>query len=366
MEFIDIKTQYKDLGIFNNFLTVKDAKYLEIIPEKYWDYFPDRCVCGSENIITNDLQQPQCCNPRCKIKQSYALSELFQRYGCNGLGPAKCLTMYEALLPQFKMNSYIECLSINYKDYPASVYGSMMAIDFFDACKKILTTATTFPELISKIGIPSISSKAYQLFDSINNFNQFRDTVVEEGGLINFCFKRGIKDKSVIFWLNECKVEIALASTLVNNYVRPAGLVKQNICITGSINLNGQRMTKKEFVNYCNSLTFTSDGVQLMEIIMNSGKATASHIIADSTANTAKYVAGKNRGKERDIDGVLRNVLMTSSEYVETIKEICKKWNQEIKQDLSMKNSENQTMNQKQDTLANYPDQNQVREMNIV
>lgn len=352
MLFTDMKEEHDKIHAFDSFITIAEAKKLGVIPEKYHSYFPDLCECGSENIITIDLQQPQCCDPRCKIKQSYALAELLSRYDCVGLGPAKCMKIYEALSSKFQRNSYLECLTVPYDDYPLSVRGYAFAEDFYQACIKIQSTVVTFPELISKLGIPHLSGKAIDLLDGINSFAELKDKILKEGGLICFCANRGVRDKMLIFWLWQNLFEIALADSICGRCIRQSGLVKQVICITGKVVYKGQRMTKKEFVRFCNSMTVTEEGVQLMEICDSSGKQTATHIIADSTASTAKYVAGKARGIETDVDGVPRSVLMTSEEYVDTIKEICDKWKKNLQ--TSLKTS-SMTLDQEMNLASESP-----------
>ena len=322
MTLDELKREHDRYYAFSYFMTVEEAKRFGTIPKEYWDYFPNKCECGSENILTGSLQQPQCCNPKCFIKQGYALSELLTRFKCKGLGPARCIEIVKTLAPQFKYNS----------------------IDLLRAIGKIRSEKITFPTLISNLAIPTLGDKALKLLQGINNFEEFAAYVKASGSLQAFCDSRGIHDPMVFFWIQQSIVDIWLADLVMQKSVRAEGKIKIEICITGFLRMNGTRITKDEFVKLCNKVSVTEDGTQLFEVVQNTAKVGAVHIIADAPSNSAKYLAGLKRGEEVDIDGVKRSVLMSSSEFINYLEELKKKWKQ--KQD-----EINQTNSQKQPEL---------------
>ena len=55
MTFSEMRHMYDKFHAFDNYITVESAKTLGIIPEGWHSYFPDRCKCGSENIVTMSL-----------------------------------------------------------------------------------------------------------------------------------------------------------------------------------------------------------------------------------------------------------------------------------------------------------------------
>ena len=145
MTLDELKREHDRYYAFSYFMTVEEAKRFGTIPKEYWDYFPNKCECGSENILTGSLQQPQCCNPKCFIKQGYALSELLTRFKCKGLGPARCIEIVKTLAPQFKYNSYIEILDMRQEDFPSALAQKAYSIDLLRAIGKIRSKKITFP-----------------------------------------------------------------------------------------------------------------------------------------------------------------------------------------------------------------------------
>lgn len=93
--------------------------------------------------------------------------------------------------------------------------------------------------------------------------------------------------------------------------MRLEGLVKVRICITGSITVDGMRITRNKFVELCNKVG-CKNGRQLVEVQNTSAKESCQYVVADYESTTAKYLAGKERG-----------VLITSKEFIEKIKEVC-------------------------------------------
>lgn len=344
MTLDELKREHDRYYAFSYFMTVEEAKRFGTIPKEYWDYFPNKCECGSENILTGSLQQPQCCNPKCFIKQGYALSELLTRFKCKGLGPARCIEIVKTLAPQFKYNSYIEILDMRQEDFPPALAQKAYSIDLLRAIGKIRSEKITFPTLISNLAIPTLGDKALKLLQGINNFEEFAAYVKASGSLQAFCDSRGIHDPMVFFWIQQSIVDIWLADLVMQKSVRAEGKIKIEICITGFLRMNGTRITKDEFVKLCNKVSVTEDGTQLFEVVQNTAKVGAVHIIADAPSNSAKYLAGLKRGEEVDIDGVKRSVLMSSSGFINYLEELKKKWKQ--KQD-----EINQTNSQKQPEL---------------
>ena len=45
MTFQEMRDQYDHYNAFVDFITVKRAKYIRVIPEGYEDIFPEKCEC---------------------------------------------------------------------------------------------------------------------------------------------------------------------------------------------------------------------------------------------------------------------------------------------------------------------------------
>ena len=63
MTLYEMRQAYDKYYAFQSYETVHNAKELEIIPKPYHEYFPDYCICGSENIINLKLTMMQCVDP---------------------------------------------------------------------------------------------------------------------------------------------------------------------------------------------------------------------------------------------------------------------------------------------------------------
>ena len=114
-----------------------------------------------------------------------------------------------------------------------------------------------------------------------------------------------------VFWFYQSIPDIFVAEQVFGDNMRLEGLVKVKICITGSITIDGTRVTRNKFVELCNKVG-CKDGRQIVEVQNTAAKESCQYVIADYESNTAKYLAGKERG-----------VLITSKEFIDKIKEVC-------------------------------------------
>lgn len=308
MEFSELKNTY---GAFDTYITVKRAKELGVIPKKYAELFPDRCKCGSENIITGSLTHAMCCNPRCVYKLGYALSELFTRFDIKGLGDAICAQMISSVYDKLKYKSHVEIIGMEPNEYPYAVISTVKGQEMYQACKQIRKRSLTFTDLVSMIGIPQFSTSSGKLLTGIHSLKHLCDLAAREGGIKNFCANRGVYDSMKVFWFYQSIPDIFVAEQVFGDNMRLEGLVKVKICITGSITIDGTRVTRNKFVELCNKVG-CKDGRQIVEVQNTSAKESCQYVIADYESNTAKYLAGKERG-----------VLITSKEFIDKIKEVC-------------------------------------------
>ena len=81
-------------------------------------------------------------------------------------------------------------------------------------------------------------------------------------------------------------------------------------------------MSRNEFVSYLNDLTTLRDGYQLIEFRNCSALQTCNYVIADAPSSSRKYKAGQERG-----------VLITSTEFVNSIKEYMRICSEEVNAD---------------------------------
>ena len=132
--FSEINDKY---GAFYQYVTIRDAKEMGIIPKQYEEVFPDFCECGSENIIKKSLTQAMCCDPRCKVKLAYALSEMFSRFGVKGVGDETCKKMIYGIYDKLKYKSHLEVFLLEYADYPSSLIYTAAGENLAAACESV-------------------------------------------------------------------------------------------------------------------------------------------------------------------------------------------------------------------------------------
>ena len=264
-----MREKFDSYGAFNNYITVNHAKSVGRIPTDFHDYFEDYCECGSERIISVNLRMMQCTDPRCPIKQALALSNLFSNFECKGVGEAVCKQAYNEMTrinsrritageePLLKTNSYIEFLLLDRNEYPVT-FASSSAGDLFIRFATLIKERTlTFPEMISKLGLPELETSAIKLFEGINSFSELAEAIKAAGGIGSYCELRGFHDAMKKYWLKVSLEDIYVASVIFASSIRNEGLKDEQICITGSIYPNGSRMTKKAFIEYCNMHALT-------------------------------------------------------------------------------------------------------------
>lgn len=394
MTFSEMRHMYDKFHAFDNYITVESAKTLGIIPEGWHSYFPDRCKCGSENIVTMSLSSIMCTDPRCPCKQALGLSELFSRFGCVGVGEATCQELYSLVhnlndieiskgrAPILSSNSYIEIIGINTDILPISYRMSAKFDVLVQNISSILESSYTFPDLVSRLGLPEIGTSAFKLLADTNSFDELIQTINSEGGISAFCDNRHCYDAMKKFYLNISLEDIGVAVCLFGQTIRKAGKIVEEICITGSCYVSGSRMTKKTFIDLCNRHGFarpiaeliapaidtdaiygvetvkmlnknynvgleeveqsgknileslsgniSSVRISVIEVQMSSAKMSVPYIVADVPSSSSKYLAGLSRGVEIDSDGIKRKVLITSDEYLRTIDSRVSNWEREV------------------------------------
>lgn len=340
MTFEELKAEDKE-GAFGGWNTVKAAKEEGDIPERFAAYFDDLCECGSENIIKYGLTQLTCCNPRCPVKQGYALAEMFSRFGIKGLKEATCSKILSAMRaentartragkkPILVTDSYTAVLAVPFNLYPVSVGSTVKGAEFFQACCTISKGTYTFAQLVSNLAIPGIGTGAEVLLKDINSPTGLLDRIDEAGSVRAFCIERGFFAEMTAFNLRTALVDIITAGNLLQANVRKEGAVRLDICMTGVISLKGSRITKETYVKKCNELCVDRKGGQLFEIKMNTAIETNRFILFSKPSGDRKYVAGTRRGKVTDIFGT-HSVLMHTDVFYSLLEEVMDRWNKDL------------------------------------
>lgn len=319
---------------YSGWMTVKEAKLIGDIPEKYAPYFEDYCTCGSENIIKHGLTMMTCADPKCPIKQGYAISEMLARFGVKGLKEATCSKIYSAFMeknkqkPFLKFNSFVELLAVPWEEYPISIRTTAKGAEFYQACQRIKTKTLTFGQLVSTLAIPSLGNDAEKLMEGISNVEEMLLKMKEEGSVQAFCYRRGFKAPMVAFNLRNSVYDILAANLIFNGAIRQEGCLKINVCMTGAMSFRGSRTTKERFLNDCNELCIDKDGVPLIELKMTSAIESNPFILYSRESGDRKFVAGTRRGIITDEFGT-HSVLMKTDDFYAYLERVMIRWNQE-------------------------------------
>lgn len=337
MKYDELKAIDKELAYFT-WEPVSIAKKDGTIPKEFHEYFSDYCECGSENIIKTGATLITCCDPHCCVKQGFILAEMFTRYGIKGLKEASCTKIFGALKAEdrrlkengeeglFPNDSYVEVLAIPFDKYPISVTQTSIGADFFAACLQIRNTPITFPQLVSHLGLPELGKESENLFQGITNFYELYNCIRASGSVSDFLLSRGSQSQMLSFNLRVHMKDIALAFAILQNCIRAEGVFKLNVCMTGAISLNGASTTKDSYLKACNAVCKDKDGVQLLDIKMNSAKKTNPFILYSRESGDSKFIEGSNRGVITDEFGK-HPVLMHTDTFYKFIRRMMDLWN---------------------------------------
>lgn len=338
MTFHELRQNDRE-NAFRQWMTVREAKLLGDIPKKYWGIFEDNCECGSENIIRRNLKAVTCCDPKCPVKQGFAIAELLTRFGIKGLKEATCSKIYREFLKKdarlkeqgepgiLISNSYVAVLAVNWEDYPMEVASSAKGTEFFNACVQVREVSVTFPELVAKLAIPSIGSSAEKLTAGFRDFGQMFDAIKATGTVQQFCTNKGFFSEMVAFNFRNSLFDIATADMIFKKALRPEGMLKMNVCMTGMIFHNGKKTTKDTYIKECNNLC-SVDGVQVVELKMTAAKETNPFILYSRESGDAKYLTGARRGVIQDEFG-RHPVLIHTDVFYKFLEKVVLLWKQQ-------------------------------------
>jgi hypothetical protein len=307
-------------GAFSGFVSISDAKKSGLIPEEYHEVFNDFCECGSERIISVELTKFMCCDPRCPIKIGHSLDYLFGKFGCENIGERTCLTIAKYAYKNLEYKSHISLLNLEDKFLPPSITG-MTHYYFNLAVERVKNTKLSFPEMVSKLGIPKFDNTALKILDGIPNSDTLIDIIQKEGGVRNFLFRRHVEDAMKAFYLEEFLYDIAYAEYKVFRGLLPIGKITIPIVMTGFLYIDGIRIHKDDFVSLCNKVGQVTPGLRLFNVQSSTALETASYFIADAATTNSKYLKAKQR---EALEG--RKLIYSSKEFLLMLKSLADKY----------------------------------------
>lgn len=302
-------SQVKDNKAYEEFMSIKEAKEKGLLPVDYHNYFKDRCECGCEFIIKNNLTTVQCCNPRCFIKSAYRLSNLLENFGLKGVASRTCESIILSYSDVGLDISHIQAFVLSLFRHPDALLGTAKLDVYKSNVTEMLERKYTFSELLSKLALPDFGTRSDKIFEGIQGIDDLLNKVKEVGSYSAFFARRGVYDEAKINSFQTYIGDIILLTSILEQNVRRQGLQHIAICITGSLAPNGIKTIKQAYIDMLNEASITKDGIQLFEFSMSSAVKSVPYIVADYKSNTSKYTEGLNR-----------NVLISSTDLLNIVK----------------------------------------------
>lgn len=303
-EFVD-SDKY---AAFDDYISVKQAKEDGLIPQEYWRVFRDKCECGSDMIISKNRTFIKCCDPRCPIKLGKMLSQTFANFGMKNISDGTTLPLMKEIIHVKGIYSHIAALRLDSSWKPLNLFGVKGEI-YYDNLDQIYSKRYTVGDLVSKLSIPTLDTTAKKIFDVYPTL----DSLIKRGnGDLRIPLRKcGIYDTKVVYYLDTYFEDIKTALELFKNNIFTTIYETVDIVVTGSVSPEGIYMSRNEFIDYINSLTMLQDGRQIIGFKLSGALQSVDYIIADQPSNSRKYKVGLER-----------NVLITSTEFVNLIREL--------------------------------------------
>lgn len=313
MELLELR-ELDSFGAFSEFITMEEAKNKGLIPSDIASYFPNKCKCGSDMIISSNLKVMMCCDPLCYIKQGYSLLEFLRRGDIKGIGPAACLGTAQAFYKSNPNRSYLNMIYTSLDKI--SAYGNE-GVDIEDAIKYIVKQSKTFATIVSSLGIPKLGTRVIDVLKGLNTPNIMLQDIVynHNGSVSSFLESRGVSDTMFKFYFKFYLNDIVYVTEVYENMIREA-MRDIKICITGSLSPNGVSLTRPQFIKYCNTISVAKDGNRLFEIQDSSAIKSVNYLICDYPSSSSKYQTAAEREKLEQ-----RKIIYTSTEFLNLIEQ---------------------------------------------
>lgn len=295
---------------FDAFVTVK----LSDLPEYYKSVFPHHCECGAETIMTQDTDeqygytQLQCCNPDCWIKMAHRFAYFAKSLGYKGFGATGALNLYQQLHIQFKYPTFLyifELPDTAIRAINGEAYG-----DAFDNFKLDLKTrGFQFKDAIASLGIPDIG-KGSTIFDVVKDPVVLLDFVLKKR-LDEICDMAGINAPKTRYYLNMARLDIVTLMHDVMPHILSTPKREIYIAVTGSVAVDGQSMTRAEFIWKCESI-LDENGVQMFKLVETKAESKIDYVIADVPSSSSKYALGQRLNKLITANDFYHSLLYTA------------------------------------------------------
>lgn len=315
---------------FTEFISVEMAKEQGIIPVEYFNIIKDKCVCGSDMIISRNRKKLMCCDPRCKIKLGFRLAKTFEKFECKNLGPSTCKSVINQVWDKLKYKSHVEALLLTPSEFPRVLDGAK-GQDYKIGLYTIQNSSLTLANVIAKLGLPELDTTAREIFSNYKSVDEFIEAVDKSGNLITFLSKLGIHDRKVAYYINDSIPDFYLAEQLVGDNIKDIAFKQVNICLTGRLKYDGLPITKTNYLKFLNESSIASDGTVIFEFNQCSAVDSVPYIVYSSVSDNAKYLAGLERERKYlQQTGKQKKILVTPEELVNIVAKVVKEYEQQL------------------------------------
>lgn len=292
---------------FRDFLSVKKAKELNIIPSDYDLYFADFCDCGSERMVRiasdgTSVTGVTCCNLHCYKKIVYQLDELFKKFSVKGIGPAMCHKVVRFFVEQ---NEVITFSNILLKSGKCNGLYGAEELTWASALETINISKQTMGEFIYKLSYPGIGKKFDDIFSGLSSIDDLA-SIIQKEGFFHFFSSRGIKSFTVLHYFLEYLPELSQLLDHYKHTILTSAEKVYTVCMTGKMETMVGKFTKRDFIMQCNALLADRNLVEPINLKQVDSVSQAAFIVAggDSVAaKTKKYLAAIK--KENEIKNLL-------------------------------------------------------------
>lgn len=332
MEVSELKNK-DGLGIYASYCSVKEAKRTGLIPEEFKDVIKDRCACGSEFMVKNNLKNIRCCDPRCPLKLANSMAEMFTRFGVKGLKVGTCKKIVKWAMDTnfFKIPAHTEILNLREGTSESTSLSWLLGLKYYDLIEGIdviRNSKLSFAEMVSNIAIPNFDGKSIKVLADLNNTQDLLDLVYKDSGrnLLKYFTDRGVQSIELIYSLLDNVDTIQECEKNLVSPLRSSGLLKMNIAISGSLSIEGRKISRDDFTHLCNNLCCI-EGMQVLSITVGKAFQSADFFVIDNMSSSKTCQAALSRQSMSD-----SKIIFTAEEFVGMLLKEGEKWKNQIQE----------------------------------
>jgi hypothetical protein len=286
--------QSKDrYGAFSDYLTMEETKALGKLSKPLHEFLADKCDCGSEIIVAANLKRHLCCNPWCFYKVGKLMYKTLQNTGCKNIGVETCLSLAKHAHELNELEGHVS-LILKASSYEFDKFKGAMKNNYFLALQGMMSQELSFPDMMTKVAVPSFKEGAYHIFAGIKGIKDLVAKIEDLGSVGRFMYSRGVEDVSKCFYLETYLMEILKAETSLFINKVPTSNNPIFITMTGDMELNDVWISKEEFLKRCNALGRIGN-ISLFDIRNTAAVQSNRYIVSTKQESTAKLSAAIRR-----------------------------------------------------------------------